>query len=188
MSEIVYTYNKYTLNERSAGEYIQYIGDVLLQDMRVQKYVSFCYTATTSGGSTTEYYYGGFVWNETTEGDVVTYKDVYFVTYGIKQSDSSSSNFVITNRHYYKCNTEGTGLKFKAKKDVVFGIVSPDETTTDGSKDKLIFGIDVTTATTGTEHWYFCIPPKSFFLEGDHQSFNDLKPGKYPLGAFYSNP
>ena len=166
MSEIVYTYNHYALNEKTITIYTGYSGSVFLNSMSVEKYALCCYIANAD--TTPEYYYGGFVWNETTEGDVITYKDVYFVAYGIKQVESS--DFVITNCHYYKCNTESTGLKFKAKTNAA-GIVSLDET-------KMIFGID---------DGFFHIPPKSFFLEGDHQPFNDLKPGKYRINGYETN-
>ena len=177
MSEIIYTYNKYALNEHSDGEYIQYIGDVLLQDMRVQKYVSFCYTTNTSGGSTTEYYYGGFVWNESTEDGNNVYKDIYFVVYGVERK--SNGDYEITNRHYYKCNVEDTDLKFVVNEDNNYGFVST-KISGNGTGDNLIFGIN----SANSPGFFFRFPPKSFFLEGDHQPFNDLKPGKYPLGAF----
>lgn len=181
--EIIYTYNKYALNAVTTESLSVEGASNIISGMQTTKYYIFNYKNKTSAEGATpetfEYYYGGFVWNETTVANVTTYSDIYFVAFGM-EAGTNTGDYTITARHFYKCNAGDTKAKFEFFEDTDnevqhCGFViekTIDNTTT----KKLVFGFNI-------KESFFVLPAKSFFLEGDHQPFNGLKAGFYPVDS-----
>lgn len=173
MSNIVYTYNTYALNKVTTPPMPVNGASAIIEGTQVAKYYIFCYKNKTSAEDATtqtfEYYYGGFVWNETTADDGTTYSDVYFVAFGM-EAGANTGDYTITARHFYKCTVGDSKAKFEVSDQHCGFIIETTENST--TTKKLVFGLDI-------QNNLFMLPAKSFFLEGEHQSFNGLKVGEY---------
>lgn len=108
----------------------------------------------------TKTYICGFVRKETTDSQTQQPKidEMYFVCVVCESKTVSGETKTVASQvNCYKCNTGHVA-------DATFDM--------NGIKEggKFLFGVDNNS---------FHIPPHSFFLEGDHQAFNDLPAGTY---------
>lgn len=108
-------------------------------------------------------YICGFVANSSESGGPT---EMYFVTI-------QATGGVVQHVNCYKCNFgDMRGAQFPAE---YRGILVESKLTEESQFIECVFG-----ATTDTK---FLIPKHSFFLEGDHQAFNDLPAGTYEGNA-----
>lgn len=187
-NEIIYTYNKYFSDESVSVTPDFDDTNAIMNKLNTSKYTFFdFYDAAAS-----RRYLFGFLWNEETVNEKKIFKDVYFANIGVKEK---SSQHVITSCHAYKCNVKSANIKFGRK--IIIGEYESQsvdycgfytETIIDEvSTVHVLFG-EQTQQISDSRKVTLYIPPKSFFLEGDHQDFFAIEPGKYDGATIIFTP
>lgn len=160
-----YNYLTYKMPESSAvtggAELAQAIADRVFPDEEAK---SGQLWSITQGEKT---YICGFVKNEAANHTMPS--QMYFVT--VKANDTAAQQISC-----YKCitgETQNALLNSAVNNGVGIAV------THGGLNDNLqsiVFGFYIP---EGEQAWKFAVPAHSFFLEGDHQAFNDLPAGTY---------
>ena len=181
--EIIYTYKEYKSTEESPNNTTLRISDIetIGKIMNTTKY----FFSERSKDNKRVFF--GLIWNEETIDDTKTFSDVYFVNVAIQRKLPEDIN-QITSCHIYKCNTESANIHFGYKRNEGYSLTDycgffTEKEVGDTTAQKVLFGFQ----NMNNDNSSFVIPPKSFFIEGEHQNFFVLEPGSYAITSTMSN-
>lgn len=178
--EIIYTYKEYKSTEESSTTLRNSDIETIEKIMNTTKYFF------SERSKDNKRIFFGLIWNEETIDDTKTFSDVYFVNVAIARKLPDDIN-VITSCHIYKCNADSANIHFghnyvNYSLPYYCGFFAEKEVG-DATDQKVLFGFQ----NMNTINSSFVIPPKSFFIEGEHQNFFVLEPGTYAITSTWSN-